>query len=181
MKQFYMDTNVFISRLKPDDPFFAEAKKIAKAIEKGEVRAETSVLTLLEVASVSGRVFSARKEKHEQEDRQRKVFIVRALKRLARTKTKLINMAGDTPISIRGIDAVLPSIFDEAILLSLRTNLRSLDLIHLAAARNGKRTNGELGAFVTGDHAFLSNKKEIAETIGMPVLSPKEYVEGLGL
>ena len=39
--------------------------------------------------------------------------------------------------------------------------------------------NSELGAFVTGDKDFLSNKKELSEIMKMPIFSPKEYVEGL--
>jgi len=100
---------------------------------------------------------------------------------LSGLRTKFINIEGDTPVSIRSINTSLPSVINEAILLSLQTTLKTLDLIQLAAARHGKRMNNELGAFVTGDKAFLSKKKELSEIIGMPVLSPKEYVEVLGL
>jgi len=180
MKQFYMDTNVFISRLKSDDPYHVEAKAIVKSLEENEIQAETSVLALLEVASVSGRLYEAKKGERRGE-KERKVFIVRILRRLAGIKPKFINISGDTQVSIRGVQASLPSVFNEAILLSLQSTLRTLDLIHLAAARHAKRMNNELGAFVTGDKEFLSNKKELSRIIGMPILSPKEYAEGLGL
>jgi len=176
-----MDTNVFISRLKTDDPYHPEARAIVKSLEDDEIRAETSVITLLEVAAVSGRLYDSRKrEGRRQGEKQRKVFVVKALKRLAEL-TRFINMAGDTPLSVKGIHANLPSIFNEAVLLSLQSGLRALDLIHLAAARDAKRTNGELGAFVTGDNEFLAGKKYLAEILGMPILSPKEYVGALGL
>jgi predicted nucleic acid-binding protein len=77
---------------------------------------------------------------------------------LAGLKTKFINLAGDTPASIRGIRATLPTAFNEAILLSLESGLRTLDLIHLAAGRHAKRMNGSLGAFVTGDKEFLEKE-----------------------
>jgi predicted nucleic acid-binding protein len=179
MKQFYMDTNVFISGLKPDDSYHSAAKIIVKGLEENELQAETSVLSLLEVAAVSGRLYQAKKG--ERRTKERKVFIVRTLQRLAELGTRFINIAGDTPISVKGIRADIPSVFNEAILLSLRSTLRSLDLIHLAAARHAKRVNNELGAFVTGDKEFLSNKRELSEIIGMPVLSPREYVDGLGI
>ena len=179
MKQFYMDTNVYISGLKPDDPFHSDSKAIVKALERNEIRAETSVLTLLEVASVSGRVYAAKKGKKSQ--KERKVFIVRSLRRLAGLKTKFINISGDTHLSIRGIEASLPSVFNEAILLSLKSTLKTLDLIHLAAAKHAKQVNTDLSAFVTGDKDFLSNKKELYEIMKMPVFSPKEYVDGLGI
>ncbi|MCS4537532.1 MAG: type II toxin-antitoxin system VapC family toxin [Thaumarchaeota archaeon] len=179
MKQFYMDTNVFVSRLKSDDPYHVEAKAIVRSLEDDEIQAETSVLALLEVASVSGRLYEAKKG--EKGEKGRKVFVVRILSWLAGIKPKFINISGDTPVSIRGVQASLPSIFNEAILLSLQSTLRTLDLIRLAAARHAKRMNNELGAFVTGDKEFLSNKKELSRIIGMPILSPKEYAEGLGL
>jgi predicted nucleic acid-binding protein len=179
MKQFYMDTNVYISALKPDDPFHSDSKAIVKALEQNEIRAETSVLTLLEVASVSGRLYAAKKG--NKSEKERKVFIVRSLRRLAGLKTKFINISGDTRLSIKGVETSLPSIFNEAILLSLKSTLKTLDLIHLAAAKHAKQANADLSAFVTGDRDFLSNKKELNEIMKMPVLSPKEYVDGLGI
>lgn len=180
MKQFYMDTNVFISRLKSDDPYHSEAKAIMKGMGDGEIQASTSVFTLLEVASVSGRLYE-NKRGRRQNEKARKVFIIRALRRLAALKPEFINIAGDTPVAIKGIQATLPSVFNEAVLLSLQSSLRTLDLVHLAAARHAKRMNNELGAFVTGDAEFLSDKKRLSEIIGMAIFSPKEYVEGQGL
>ncbi len=180
IKQFYMDTNVFISRLKHDDPYYLEAKAIAKGLEQDELRAETSVLALLEVASVSGRLYETKRGPRGRE-KEREVFIVRILRRLAGLITKFINIAGDTPVSIRRINTSLPSVFNEAILLSVQSSLKTLDLIHLAAAKHAKQKNNDLGVFVTGDKEFLSKKEELSEIIGMPLLSPREYVEVLGL
>ncbi|MHB8567873.1 MAG: type II toxin-antitoxin system VapC family toxin [Nitrososphaerales archaeon] len=177
MKQFYMDTNVFMSRFKPDDPYFEEARSIVEGMEKGELQAETSVLTLLEAASVSGRLYESRRG----DGRKKKIFVVGMLMRLATLRIRFVNIAGDSPIPVKGINASLPSIFNESILLSLQCSLKTLDLIHLAAGRHAKRMNSELDAFVTGDKGFLSNKKELSGIIGMPVLSPKEYVESFGM
>ena len=60
MRHFYLDTNVFISRWKPDDAYYSEAKIIASSLQKGEISAYTSVLTLLETASVAGRLYAHR-------------------------------------------------------------------------------------------------------------------------
>ncbi|MDG6929041.1 MAG: hypothetical protein JRN39_06680 [Nitrososphaerota archaeon] len=111
--------------------------------------------------------------------KEKKVFVIGLLRRLAGLGTRFINVAGDTPVSIRGVEASLPSIFNEAVLLSLESTLRTL--VHVAAARHARRMNSEMGAFVTGDRGFLSDKKRLSGIIGMPVLSPKEYVDGLGL
>ncbi len=179
MKQFYMDTNVFIASLKRDDPFHSEARTMAKSMNERQVRAVTSVFTLLEVASVSGRLYGSGPKGFKSATRQ--VFIIKTLKRLAALNPELINIAGDVPVGVKGIDIILPSIFNESILLSLKTAVRSLDLIHLTAARHAKRANVELGAFVTGDNELLSRKKELSDIIAMPILSPAEYVKAVGL
>lgn len=180
MKQFYMDTNVFISGLKPDDPYHHEAGLIMAGMKSGEIRGETSALTVLEVASVSGRLYRSKRPRTGGE-KERKVFVVRALRRLGALKMHFVNMAGDGPAPIKGIEATLPSVFNDAILLSLRSPLRTLDLIHLAAAKHARLMNGDLGAFVTGDKEFLSNRSELAEIVLMPIVSPKEYASGLEL
>jgi len=180
MRQFYMDTNVFISSLKPDDPYHKEAKAIARRLEDDEIQAETSVLTLVETASVASRLHHAKKHR-KQENNERKVFIVKALRRLAALKTRFINIAGDIPIAVKNIQTSLPSLFNEAITLSLQAPLRTFDLMQLAAAGHAKQMNSELGAFVTGDGELLSKKQELSKIIKMPILSPKEYVEALGL
>ena len=180
MRQFYMDTNVFISQLKPDDLYYSEARIIAEKLYKDEIQAKTSVLTLVETASVVSRLYQATKGKNGS-SKEWKVFIIKALRRLAALNTTFINIAGDSPIAIKNIQAKLPSIFNEAMVLSLQTPLRTLDLMHLAAAKHEKQMNQELGAFVTGDNELLSRKEELHKIIKVPIMSPKEYVEALGL
>ncbi len=178
-----MDTNVFISHLKQDDRFHSEAKLISRNMATDEIRAETSVLTLVETASVASRRYNSSKKYREKKslDDERKIFVIKALRRLASFKITFINIAGESPSLIRSVKANLPELFNEAILLSLLTSLRTFDLMHLAAARYAKQMNPELGAFVTGDGEFLTRKGELSGLIGLPILSPKEYVEALGL
>jgi predicted nucleic acid-binding protein len=171
-----MDTNVFMARFKPDDPFHDEASAIIKMVEKGVVQVETSSFTLLEVASVSGRLYLNRKAGDE---KGKRVFVIKMLKRLQRLKTRFIHIAGDRNISMKGIDAMMPSLVDESIMLSLQCNLKTLDIIHLAAARRARSANQDLEALVTGDVGFLSDRMNLSKIVGMPVLSPKEYLEGL--
>ena len=180
MQQFYMDTNVFISSLKSDDPYHFESRAMARKLKDDEIQAETSVLTLVETASVVSRLHQTVKHV-EGEDKDRRVFIIRAIISLVDLKIKFIHIAGDTPIAVKNIQATLPSIFNDAFMMSLHTPLRTFDLMHLAAARHAKQMNPELGAFVTGDREFLSRKQELAKIIKMPVLSPQEYVEALGI
>jgi predicted nucleic acid-binding protein len=180
MRHFYIDTNVFISRWKPDDPNYSEAKIIASSLQKGEISACTSVLTLLETASVAGRLYA-----HRMKDRgpeKKKMFIIKTIRRLAALRIRFIHLAGDIPLVLGNIKVDMPTLLADSIFLSFLTALRTLDLMHIAAARHAKQIDSEkLGAFVTGDAELLARKDEISKIIEMPVLSPKEYVQALGL
>jgi predicted nucleic acid-binding protein len=180
MRHFYLDTNVFISRWKPDDPYYSEAKIIASTLEKGEISAYTSVLTLLETASVAGRLYAHRmKDKGPEE---KKMFIIKTIRRLAALRIRFIHLVGDIPLRLGNVKVDMPTLLADSFFLSFLTVLRTLDLMHIAAARHAKQIDSEkLGAFITGDAELLARKDEISKIIGMPVLSPKEYVHALGL
>jgi predicted nucleic acid-binding protein len=180
MRHFYLDTNVFISRCKPDDAYHSEAKIIASSLQKGEISAYTSVLTLLETASVAGRLYAHRmKDKGPEE---KKMFIIKTIRRLAVLRIRFIHLVGDIPLRLGNVKVDMPTLLADSIFLSFLTALRTLDLMHIAAARHAKQIDSEkLGAFITGDAELLARKDEISKIIGMPVLSPKEYVDALGL
>jgi predicted nucleic acid-binding protein len=180
MRHFYLDTNVFISRWKPDDPYYSEAKIIASSLQKGEISAYTSALTLLETASVAGRLYAHRMKDKGPE--QKKLFIIKTIRRLAVMRIRFIHLVGDIPLRLGNVKVDMPTLLADSIFLSFLTALRTLDLMHIAAARHAKQMNSEkLGAFITGDAELLARKDEISKIIGMPVLSPKEYVHALGL
>ena len=170
---------MFISQLKPDDPYHSEGIIVARKLRKGEIHAETSVVTILEAASVASRMYHHAMGNKENAD-ERKVFVVKTLKMLAGL-VKFVHMAGDAPLELGTMQTYVPNIFNESILLSIQTTLRTLDLMHVAAARHAKQNNGELGAFVTGDEGLLLQKEHLSRITGMPFLSPREYVRGLGL
>lgn len=175
-----MDTNVFISRWKQDDPYHSDAKIIVSSLQKGELSAYTSVLALLETASVAGRLYSHRKKDKGPE--QRKMFIFKTLRGLVALRVRFIQLSGDIPMPLGNVKVDMPSLLVESMFLSFLTGLRTLDLMHIAAARHAKQIDSkELGAFVTGDEELLAGKDEISKIIEMPVLSPKEYVRALGL
>lgn len=184
MRHFYMDTNVFISRWKTEDPYYSESKAIATGLQKDEIRASSSILTLLETASVAGRLYTRRMKdkKREVEEKSKKMFVIKTLQRLAALKVQFIHIAGDIPLPLGNAKIEMPSLMSESIFLSFLTTLRTLDLMHIAAAKYAKQImSNELWAFVTGDEELLAMKDEISKIILMPVLSPKEYVQALGL
>ncbi len=179
MRTAYLDTNVFVSSYKPDDLYHREASMIIKALESGEIRGQTSVLTILEAAAVASRTIRIHKGDDEKEIRQMAVSkIIRNLSRLGLT---FIHVLGDSSAPIDEIEVEMPAIFHQALLLASTIGLRSFDLVHLAAAKYASLMDSDKGSFITGDMDFLSGKRELSKVIGMPVLSPKEYVEGLGM
>jgi predicted nucleic acid-binding protein len=161
------------------------------------VQAHTSVLTLVEVASVASRLYQVQLESKknrksttmqtldeqllQKEDDRRKVFVIKTLQRLASLNLIFVQISGETSFFVPGIETSLPAIFDEAILISLLAPLRTFDLMHIAAARHAKQSDNRLGALVTGDTEFIRKKQELSKIIGMPILSPREYVQALGL
>jgi predicted nucleic acid-binding protein len=175
-----MDTNVFISKIKPDDPYHLEADLLINKIRKGQIKAETSVLTLLELSSVAGRLYHRTYDKQENIP-ERRAFVVKMLKTFANLGVKFVHMAGDLPFTFGNIKTDVPSMINESIFLSIQIPLRTLDLFHVAAARHAKQNNHDLGAFVTGDKEILLMKDDLSRFTGLAFLSPREYVNGLGL
>jgi predicted nucleic acid-binding protein len=179
LKSAYIDTNVFVASYKPDDVFYEESSAVIKAMKEGEIKGQTSTLTILETAAVASRTIRMRKGDDEKEVRRRAVG--RAIIRLSRLGLRFIHAPGDSSALIDGSRVEMPVTFHQALLLASIVGLRSFDLVHLAAAKYSHLRDSDLGAFVTGDSDFLRRKRELAQVIGMPMLSPKEYVEGLGL
>ncbi|TLX98608.1 MAG: type II toxin-antitoxin system VapC family toxin [Thaumarchaeota archaeon] len=179
MKTAYLDTNVFVASYKPDDVFHEASTAIAKALGRGEIRGQTSTLTILESAAVASRTIRIRKGDDERDVRRRAVG--RAILNLSRLGLKFIHILGDSSTPMDSYKVEMPAIFHQALLLASDVGLKSFDLVHLAAARYSGQMDSNVGAFVTGDRGFLRKKKDLSRIIGMPVLSPKEYVEGLGI
>lgn len=171
---------MFISQLKPDDPYHSDAILIGRKLRKGEIHAETSVLTILETAAVAGRMYHQAMGSKENED-ERKAFVVKTIQTLATLGIKFVHISGESPFALGTVKVHVPNIFNESLLLSVRTTLRTLDMMQVAAARHAKQDNGELGAFVTGDDGILRQKERLSVIAGMPFLSPSEYVRGLDL
>jgi predicted nucleic acid-binding protein len=175
-ESFYMDTNVFISEFRKEDVFHPEAKIISKKLLSGELRALTSILTIIEVSSVASRMFQVESE-------QKQVLMIKLVQRLLSLNIEFVHLSGDLPLSLAGSSKVImvPSLFNEAALISLLSPLRTFDLMHIAAAKNARQKNPDIRALVTGDSEIVRRKLELTRIIGMPILSPKEYVQALGL
>jgi len=179
LRSAYLDTNVFVASYKRDDRYHEESSTVLRAIRQGKIKGKTSALTILETAAVASRTIQMRKGDDEKDVRRKAVG--KAILNLSKLGLYFVHMPGDSSAPTGGSRVEMPAIFQQALILASGVGLRSFDLVHLAAAKYSRLEDPELGAFVTGDADFLRRKGELAEITGTPILSPKEYVEGLGL
>lgn len=177
---FYMDTNVFISRYKPDDPYHSSSKKILAALEAGSLRACTSPLSLLETACVTSRTYESGVASGQGQGRG--PVISALLKRLAGLGLAFVHPPGDARFPVGEATVTMPAILHLALNLSFRLGLRSLDCIHLAALMHARSAlEEEVGFFVTGDRDFLDRRKELREVTGCSFADPDEFASIAGI
>ncbi|MDG6940251.1 MAG: hypothetical protein JRN39_07615 [Nitrososphaerota archaeon] len=169
---------MLISQYKPTDPFHQESLSVIKALKKGEIVGYTSTLTIIEACSFVSRNFPVKRGENVEE--VMKQAISKLLKDLSNLRLKFADTSGDYSFTMDTQQVRMPALFQQALEFTT-TRLRTLDLFHLASVRHLSLSHFDVDAFVTGDSDFLSKKKELSKIIGMPVLSPKEYVEGLGI
>jgi len=183
VRTFYLDTNVFISKYKRDDPFHSSSSKIIEGLRHGNIEAHTSVLTILETAAAASRGYEKSIRLLEMNQAlSRRRLIGALLKRLLSLNIHLINLPGDTRMKLLREDVEMPAIFRESLSIALRVGMKSFDLIHLSAAKYAREAlKVPIQAFVTGDDDFLDQKDKLAKIVDFPFLSPDEYVSALGL
>jgi hypothetical protein len=115
---------VFISRWKLDDAYYSEAKIISSSLQKGEISAYTSVLTLLDTTSVAGKLYADRMKDKGSE--QKKMFIIKAIRRLAVMRIRFIHLVRDIPLRLGNVKVDMPTLLADSIFLSFLTALRPL-------------------------------------------------------
>jgi predicted nucleic acid-binding protein len=178
---YYIDTNVLLSQFKRTDPFFRESKIIVEGLKKKSVNGCTSSLTILEIVSFTSRNFSFKKGETSEESRN--IAIAKILSEIIAYRLRFTSPQGDYILNLDHGDEEeisMPSIFGGALSLAA-TGLKTLDLIHLGAAKYTKEVVPDLAGFVTGDNDFLSQGDSLSSKIGIPILSPGEFVKVLKL
>jgi len=180
---FYMDTNVFISRYKPDDPYHSSSERIVAGLEKGSLRGCTSTLTILETSCVASRMYDQKfATVSGAAARERGQIISALLKRLGRLNLVFVHPLGDMRFSLDGFVVEMPSTFHASVNLSYKLGLKSLDCIHLAALLYSQNLLGkEVSFFVTGDTDFLEKRGELREMTGCTFVDPSEFEKLVGL
>jgi len=173
LKSYYLDTNIFLARYSPSEKEHESSRTLVDATEKGKLRAITSTLTLVEIASVVRRSPGKFPEKTSPADAAG-AFVRRALS--VRNLTYL-PLGGDMVIGSGGFQARIPLLFSAALKAAKTIPVRTLDLLHLASAYMAARFfAGALDFFTKLDEAIFGFRKEVRDFLGYPAVTPNELV-----
>lgn len=178
VRPYYLDTNVLVSQYKPSDIFYRESLIIIRALKRRGMRGYTSPLTLVEMVSFVSRNFPLKRG--EKPEDAKKIAVSKILKEIASFQLEFSSPTGDYSLKLGDQDVRVPAIIGDALGMS-SAGLKTLDLMHLVAAKYCRETVPELSAFVTGDNDFLLQKRNLSERVGIPFLSPRELVRVMGL
>ncbi len=181
MKLIYLDTNVILTRYAPEEPQHQAAKKILRNVEAGNLSAVTSVLTIVEVASVISRAYKrfAKTGKIMKREDITGAFLHRIM---SIRNLHFISAGGDISIKIEESHVKLPALFAVAFEIALKLSLKTLDNLHLAAALISQRIyRQKIDYFTTLDKDILKRREKLKSLIGASVCAPTELVRTLKL
>jgi len=143
-------------------------------LKEREMIGYTSPLTVIEMVSFVSRNYPMKKG--EKSEDARKIAVSKILKEISSFQLQFSSPSGDYVLKLGNQDISMPAVLGNALSLST-IGLKTLDLMHLSAARYCRETVPELAAFLTGDNDFLLRKKDLSNKIGIPFLSPQEFVQ----
>jgi predicted nucleic acid-binding protein len=172
----YLDTNILLARYAPDEPQHNETKNLLNRIERGELSAVTSVLTLVEVVCATSRAYE--KFDDEEESLGRGEVAGAFLRRVANIRNLgFIPMGGEVSVAAMDRRVKLPAVFALALEIGAKTGVKTLDTLHLASASIASRIYGQkIGCFVTLDEDILKRREDISGLIESRVVSPAEQL-----
>ena len=173
MKRIYLDTHVLLAIYAPEDKGHQSSTKLVSAVEDERVKALTSTLALIEIASAVKR--SSRKfAQDEGSDQELPGSFVR--KTLQIKNLEYINLGTETPLGQES-QTRIPAVYAIALKAVRTLPLRTLDLLHVASAYAAIRLHGkELDFFTTLDRGILDARREIKTLLGCPSVTPDEVV-----
>src|SRR6266851_7041506 len=111
MKNYYLDTNIFLARYSPSEKEHESSRTLVDATENGKLRAITSTLTLVEIASVVRRSPGKFPEKTSPAEAAG-AFVRRAL---SLRNLTLLPLGGDMTIGTGGSQVKIPLLFSAAL------------------------------------------------------------------
>jgi predicted nucleic acid-binding protein len=172
----YLDTNIILARYAPDEPQHDEAKILLNKIEKGELSAVTSILTLVEVVCATSRACERFDDKVGSLGREEVAGAF--LRRVVNINNLVfIPMGGEVSVNVVERRVKLPALFALALEIGSKTGVKTLDTLHLASASIASRIYGhKIDCFVTLDEDILKRREDISGLIESRVLSPAEQL-----
>ncbi len=178
MKRFYLDTNVFLARYAPSEKEHDSSTRLLNAVEDGGIRAITSPLTLVEIASVVRRSHEKFAEKMSPADAAG-AFVRRAL---SLKNLSFVPIGGEMTLKGSMPPVRVPMLYTAAFRAVRSLPLKALDLLHIASAYVAVRLFGEeLDYFTTLDEGIVDQAKQVREFLGSPAVTPSETVRLEGL
>ncbi len=178
MKNYYLDTNIFLARYSPGEKEHESSQRLLDATETGRLRAITSTLTLVEIASVVRRAPGKFPRKTSPAEAAG-AFVRRAMS--VRNLT-YVPFGGEMTLGQGGFQVKIPLLFSAALKAVKTVPARTLDLLHLASAYVASRVFGEdLDFFTTLDEGIMGFQREVRNFLGCPVVTPSELVHLEGL
>ena len=177
MKTLYLDTNIILTRYAPDEPQHEATEKIIVEVDAGKLAAVTSVLTLVEIASVTSRAHE--KTAEASAAMKREEIVTAFIRRVADIQNlTFIPIGGEISIRIAEQHVKLSALLAVALEIAPRTGLKTLDNLHLASAIVASRTYGQkIDYFATLDEEIRKRSEVVRSLINAPVLTPAELVE----
>lgn len=177
MSIVYIDTSIIIAKYKQQDEYHEFANQILNSDINTKI---ISHISLVELSSVLSRnkeniKFADVKGIELLSGKEKILFFLKYI--ISDSGLKLQNFTG-----MNEITSIIPQEqifmdYHQAISISMRSNLRTLDNLHLATAQNIVSFKGiDLEYFLTGDHEILDNE-ELSDIIGIQIIHPKEYIK----
>lgn len=177
MSIVYIDTSIIIAKYKQQDEYHEYANRILNSDINTKI---ISHISLVELSSVLSRNKDNIKFKDVEgikllSDKEKILFTLKYI--INDNGLKLQNFTGMNEVkSIISQEQIFMD-YHQAINISMRSNLRTLDNLHLATAKNIISFKGiDIEYFLTGDHEML-DKEGLSDIIGINIIHPKEYIQ----
>lgn len=183
MKIAYLDSNVFLAKYMPSDPYYASSCRI---FEENFVHCVSSTLSIVEVAAGIGRSYSKIELADSISDVIKELDTLPVTDRICAfiryifndLTVKFYSHLGSEDLVLDHENVRLFSDYARAYSYASRFRLKALDLLHIAALKNilieGKTSVDYL---VTGDKEILKRKSEINQELEITTIDPDALVQ----
>ncbi|HKZ40332.1 MAG TPA: hypothetical protein VJ044_05180 [Candidatus Hodarchaeales archaeon] len=181
MKTAYIDTNVVVSFVKPNDPYYLSARRI---LTERIVQNISSTLFLIELKSVISREFTAffgnlSLEFREMTGRLDEIEKIELFYQHI-LQSIIIDIMDDVSVEIHDssyYSGQIPASYAKILRVSGKTRLKTLDNLHIAHLILLKENLGvPIDYLITGDQGILARKSDVNRIASVTTISPTELL-----